>query len=90
MTIDSLKTFYQAVKSLNLTWKVDEHGLLRATNSWNGFACPRIALGCTPVRFSNRFIRNLCPKIYDAADNAPGHDTKVRKALLEACGLSNG
>lgn len=26
-------------------------------------------------------------KLFDAADNAPGHDPEIRRRLLEACGL---
>lgn len=89
MKIDTLKEFYHAVKSLNLTWKVDPVGYIRCTNSMNGFACPRIAVGET-YNLTRHFVINFCPKIYAAADNTPKHDSKIRKALLEACGLNNG
>jgi hypothetical protein len=84
--ISTLDEFLRAVEQTNRSWYLDEVGRIRLKGS---FSCPRIEVGETRS-LTSEFTRNVCPEIYDAADNHPRHNSEIRNALLKACGLSNG
>jgi hypothetical protein len=70
-----LAAFLEALEQTPRDWRLLENGALR--NSQKG--CP-YAVVPDPTRwFDSRY------EIWDAADNAPGHNPELRRALLLAC-----
>ena len=67
-------------------WRMGPFGILRRAGGCS-HQCPLDATGNPLVLHKGDLVVRA---IIHAADNAPGHDPKIRAALLHACGLSDG
>jgi hypothetical protein len=61
-------------------WRLDAYGGITRGASPE---CP----GLYVKRVTGAVLPPPAQSVWDAADNTPGHDPKIRRALLHACGL---
>lgn len=68
------------------TWRLTQKGQKIRAGSDQKPRCPWSIIPGDDVNVIHRGQR-VNQSIWDAADNAPGHDPTIRAALLAACGL---
>lgn len=81
--------FLDAVRAAGL-WKLSPNGEIERES--DNPDCPWMAVGTVMQR--TRYLIDdgelvTARDIFAAADNAPGHNPKIRRGLLRACGLAD-